>query len=128
VSAAAGAALRVVVLSVALVLLLAGCATAAPQPPQPAVETPLQRQLVADVSAAGAGAHLEALQRIADENGGNRAAPSPGYEASVDYVGRVLRDAGYDVATPTYPAPIDGVDGEETEVPLRQVVLGWAGR
>jgi hypothetical protein len=39
--------------------------------------------------------HLEALQEIADDNGGNRAAGLPGYEASVDYVVEQLRDAGY---------------------------------
>jgi aminopeptidase S len=54
------------------------------------------------VSDAGAFVHLEALQKIADENGGHRASPSPGYEASVDYVVGVLRAAGYDVSTPTY--------------------------
>jgi Zn-dependent M28 family amino/carboxypeptidase len=39
--------------------------------------------------------HLEALQQIADTNGGNRASGRPGYQASVDYVVSVLRDAGY---------------------------------
>lgn len=51
---------------------------------------------------AGAFVHLEELQRIADENGGNRATPSPGYEASVEYVVGILRADGYDVSTPTY--------------------------
>ncbi|MEU4674951.1 M20/M25/M40 family metallo-hydrolase [Amycolatopsis sp. NPDC023774] len=54
------------------------------------------------MSDAGAFGHLQALQKIADENGGNRASPSPGYDASVDYVAGVLRAAGYDVSTPTY--------------------------
>lgn len=39
--------------------------------------------------------HIEALQEIADENGGNRAAGLPGYEASVDYVMAQLQAAGY---------------------------------
>ncbi|HSN36996.1 MAG TPA: aminopeptidase, partial [Arthrobacter sp.] len=39
--------------------------------------------------------HLQALQDIADANGGNRAADSPGYEASVEYVKGLLDDAGY---------------------------------
>ena len=52
--------------------------------------------------------HLEALQRIADENGGHRASSSPGYESSVDYVVGVLRSAGYDVSTPTYVPEDDG--------------------
>ncbi len=41
--------------------------------------------------------HLEALQRIADANGGNRAIGTPGYRASVDYAAKVLEKAGYDV-------------------------------
>ena len=40
--------------------------------------------------------HLGALQKIADANGGNRAAGLPGYRASVDYVVNQLRGAGYD--------------------------------
>jgi Zn-dependent M28 family amino/carboxypeptidase len=39
--------------------------------------------------------HLEELQEIADENGGNRASGLPGYRASVDYVVDELEDAGY---------------------------------
>lgn len=66
---------------------------------------PLQWRLVAGVTGTGADSHLVALQRIADENGGNRASPGPGYEASVQYVAAVLRAAGYDVSTPAYPLP-----------------------
>jgi len=39
--------------------------------------------------------HLAAFQEIADENGGNRAAFTPGYEESARYVERTLRKAGY---------------------------------
>jgi len=70
-----------------------------------AADNPLRRRLAAEVTGAGAGVHLAALQRIADENGGNRASPSPGYEASVRYVTAILRAAGYDVSTPAYPLP-----------------------
>jgi Zn-dependent M28 family amino/carboxypeptidase len=57
-------------------------------------------------AAAGDGAfrHLEELQRIADANGGNRALGTPGYDASVEYVARTLRDAGYTVDTPEFSA------------------------
>ena len=48
--------------------------------------------------------HLEELQRIADGNGGNRALGTPGYDASVEYVARTLRDAGYTVETPEFTA------------------------
>lgn len=40
--------------------------------------------------------HLSALQEAADANGGNRAAGSPGYEASASYVEDTLHKAGYE--------------------------------
>ncbi len=79
-------------------VILVGCTSTAPAP---SVNS-LQSRLVADVTGAGAFTHLEVLQRIADENGGNRASPGPGYDASVDYVAGILRDAGYEVSTPTF--------------------------
>lgn len=42
-----------------------------------------------------ANVHLEALQAIADANGGTRASGTPGYEQSADYVADLLEDAGY---------------------------------
>ncbi|MCC3272988.1 M20/M25/M40 family metallo-hydrolase [Arthrobacter zhangbolii] len=39
--------------------------------------------------------HLDALQAAADANGGNRAAGTPGYEASGRYIEQQLRKAGY---------------------------------
>jgi aminopeptidase S len=77
--------------------------TEASQPP--AVTVDGVRPLVVPATEAGTGPHLAALQRIADENGGNRACPSPGYEASVRYVVDVLGAAGYDISTPRYPLP-----------------------
>lgn len=71
----------------------------------PPPQDPLPRRLVAGVTGAGAAPHLVALQRIADENGGNRASPGPGYAASVDYVAEVLRAAGYAITAPAYPLP-----------------------
>jgi len=50
------------------------------------------------VSAAGAMEHLNALQEIADANGGNRAVDTAGYEASVDYVVQTLQAAGWQVS------------------------------
>ncbi|MGC5016500.1 M28 family metallopeptidase [Streptosporangium sp. DT93] len=41
--------------------------------------------------------HLERLQSIADAAGGNRAAATPGYDASAGYVASRLRAAGYRV-------------------------------
>ncbi len=42
--------------------------------------------------------HLQAFQAIADANGGTRAAGTPGYDASVEYVAATLDAAGYEVA------------------------------
>lgn len=46
--------------------------------------------------------HLEELQEVADENG-DRAAGRPGYAASVDYVVKQLRRAGYDPQVQEFP-------------------------
>jgi hypothetical protein len=52
-------------------------------------------------------AHLQAFQDIADANPGPDGMPSrnsgePGYKASVDYVAKVMSDAGYDVKLQKY--------------------------
>ncbi len=70
--------------------------------PAPQPDPGLPARLVADVTGAGALVHLIELQRIAEANGGNRALGTPGYDASVEYVAGVLRDAGYDVQTPGF--------------------------
>ena len=64
----------------------------------------LPGKLGADATGDGAFRHLEELQRIADANGGNRALGTPGYDASVEYVARTLRGAGYTVDTPEFRA------------------------
>jgi len=50
--------------------------------------------------------HMQALQDIADANGGTRVDASPGYLASVEYVVQVLEDAGWsaEVVPFTYDA------------------------
>jgi aminopeptidase S len=96
--------LRWALLAVALVTLSAcGSGAQAPRPTAPVVDGQLGQQLKGAVGDAGALVHLQELQRIADQNGGNRASASPGYLASVDYVSGVLRAAGFDVTTPDYP-------------------------
>jgi aminopeptidase S len=105
-------------LSLVLVAALAGCTAAPVVHPDASRST----QLLTDMSGAGALPHLEALQRIADANGGNRASPGPGYEASVDYVADVLRGAGYDVTLPTYPVVTGERRGDRGIVVLTQVV------
>lgn len=54
------------------------------------------KKLTKAVTVEGVLDHLEALQEIADDNGGNRASGLPGYDASVDYVVEQLEQAGYD--------------------------------
>ncbi len=49
--------------------------------------------------------HLEQLQAIATANGGNRAARTPGYAASVDYVAGLLEGAGYAVTRQAFAIP-----------------------
>jgi peptidase M28-like protein/PA domain-containing protein len=49
--------------------------------------------------------HLRALQRIATEHGGTRAAGSPGDAATADYIERRLRAAGYRVTRQTFRVP-----------------------
>jgi Iap family predicted aminopeptidase len=51
----------------------------------------------AEIRAPGLREHLLALQQIADENGGNRAAGTPGSEASAEYVADRLREGGWRV-------------------------------
>ena len=98
--------------------------TAAPQAPRSsnatAPDKPSVRQLAGEVSDARALKHLRALQKIADEHGGNRASGTPGYDASVKYVVGVLRDAGFKASTPTYDA--DRWDGGGDSGPQRNVI------
>lgn len=50
--------------------------------------------------------HLKKLQDIANANNGTRAVGTPGYDASVDYVVKTLRDNGFDVQTPEFSARV----------------------
>ncbi len=79
--------------------LLAGCSS---HKGPPATAPDFGHGLAAKVSADAMLAHLRALQDIANANGGNRAAGTTGYDASVDYVAKVLRGRGFDVMTPQF--------------------------
>jgi aminopeptidase S len=76
---------------------------------------PSVQQLAGEVSDARAMKHMQALQKIADEHGGNRATGTPGYDASVEYMVDVLRDAGFKASTPTYDAS-EGAGGRQRNV------------
>jgi Zn-dependent M28 family amino/carboxypeptidase len=66
----------------------------------PAVDLP--HDIANKVTADGMNIHLRKLQEIADANRGSRAEGTPGYDASVDYVVQLLKDKGFDVATPEF--------------------------
>ncbi|MET0235314.1 MAG: M28 family peptidase [Kibdelosporangium sp.] len=66
------------------------------------LQSPAQAAAAApDVSLANVKAHLNELQTIAQQNGGNRAASGNGYRASVTYVEQKLQAAGYTVTRQT---------------------------
>lgn len=76
--------------------LVAACSSPPSPPADPAAD------LAAKVTVDALYTHLEALQDIAEQNGGHRAQGGPGYDASVDYVVNLLRDKGFDVQTPEF--------------------------
>lgn len=89
---------RTVAAVVALVVsALTACSSSAPPPP-----ADLGADLAGMVTVDGVFRHLAELQKIADAHDGNRADGSPGYQASVDYVAKTLRDRGFDVQTPEF--------------------------
>ena len=60
---------------------------------------------LAPAESAGAFRHLQALQEIASANGGNRAAGTPGYDRSAEYVAERLKEAGYRVRFEEFEFP-----------------------
>jgi Zn-dependent M28 family amino/carboxypeptidase len=83
-----------------LIGLVAGCSSPRPRPPGAAPD--LGRAIAGKVTADGMFVHLRALQDIANANKGNRAEGTPGYDASVEYVAKALRNKGFEVATPQF--------------------------
>jgi Zn-dependent M28 family amino/carboxypeptidase len=94
-------------LGAALALLVgvsaAGGATDTPSAAAQPARTELAQQLSSGLSLAHMRADLVALERIADRSGGNRAAGTPGYAASVAYVRTQLRRAGYAPRATPFP-------------------------
>lgn len=101
-----GAVAAVALLSTAALSCSRPAEQALPVPEVPFDASPAAQKFAAElrqrVTVAGMTAHLRALQGIADTHGGNRAAGTPGYDASVDYVAGVLRGKGFEVATPEF--------------------------
>jgi len=101
-------------------------------PAQAAPNNNSPAKLTKAVTAKGVLKHIDAFQRIADANDGTRASGTPGYDASADYVQRLLTKAGYQVTrqqfdfpfyeeehwlfTQTGPAPRDFVDGVDFDL------------
>lgn len=80
--------------------LVAGCSQT--RPGLPTATPDLAHGLATRVNVEDLLTHLRALQNIANANGGNRADGTPGFNASVDYVAKALRDKGFDVQTPQF--------------------------
>ena len=95
-----GAVIRRLGSALVLTGLVAGCS--APRPAPPAAAPDLGRGLAGKVTADRMFTHLRALQDIANANHGNRAEGTPGYDASVEYVAKTLRDKGFKVSTPQF--------------------------
>ncbi|MFJ3911938.1 Zn-dependent M28 family amino/carboxypeptidase [Streptomyces sp. 2132.2] len=104
------------------VLLTATPASAHPR------EGRLAKELVEEVTARGAYRHLAKFQQIADANGGNRAAGTPGHAASAAYVHDTLKKAGYEVSYQDFDiyeahtktertTVLAGLDGAPRELP-----------
>ncbi len=96
-------------------LLLTATLTAAPTSAKPgkAVNCNTQNsntyaKLLNCVTVDGVLEHEQALQAIADANGGTRADQTPGYQASVDYVVETLEDAGW--SAEVVPFTYNGTD------------------
>lgn len=67
-------------------------------------------------------AHLTRLQEIADQNGGNRAMGTPGYQSSVDYVVDLLRDKGFEPETKNFEVRLPFAEEPDITVAGNKVV------
>jgi Zn-dependent M28 family amino/carboxypeptidase len=91
----------------AIALAAAGCASSDSAQPLKRISAPdFAAALRGRVSIDAMMAHLTKLQDIANANGNTRAAGTPGYDASVDYVAGKLRDKGFDVQTLQFEAHV----------------------
>lgn len=98
-------------LALGLVLVLSGCTTSRLEPGG-GVDA---RAVLEDFKGRGMVGHLKALQRIADDNGGNRAAGTSGYEESARYVEEQLRAAGYTPVRQNFTFRGDGRNRKRVE-------------
>ncbi|HUG63927.1 MAG TPA: M20/M25/M40 family metallo-hydrolase [Gaiellaceae bacterium] len=82
----------------ALVVVLAALPFAAAASAKTTTRLAAEQRSAPTVPLAGIREHLRAFADIARRNGGNRAAGTPGYTASTEYVARHMRAAGYRVS------------------------------
>src|SRR5690606_31700386 len=94
-----GVQMRKIIASAAAVALSAGLATASPAVARGGDHHHANdsQRLVKGVTVNGILQHLRAFQAIADRNDGNRASGLSGHVASLDYVAKRLKKAGYNV-------------------------------
>ncbi|MHA6784579.1 M28 family peptidase [Pseudonocardia saturnea] len=76
------------------------------------------------VTVDGVRAHQQAFQAIADANGGNRGASSPGYDASAAYVVEQLEAAGLAATTQEFEFPFFQVERESLASEGTEFVAG----
>jgi Zn-dependent M28 family amino/carboxypeptidase len=90
-----------------LVVVAVGAPVASAAPPTAAIcearANDNLKKLLECVTLEGVREHQAAFQAIANANGGTRAAGTPGYEDSVDYVVERMTAAGYDVSIDEFP-------------------------
>ncbi|OBK15039.1 M28 family peptidase [Mycobacterium asiaticum] len=84
-----------------LAVVLAACSASHSSRPSPPAPDPGDA-LAAKVTADAMFVHLRALQDIANAHNGSRAAGTPGYDASVEYIAGALRNKGFEVSTPRF--------------------------
>ena len=112
----------------ALTALVAGCDADDPDPRQARATPPAASETAPDVTRAGLEEHLNALQAVADANGGNRAAGTGGDRGSADYVAARLREAGWEVARQRVRFPYFDERSAGVEVGGRRLRRGRAFR
>jgi Zn-dependent M28 family amino/carboxypeptidase len=120
----------VVAVAIAALLTAGGCGRDQGKGPQANNAVAYAKDLQSKVTLDATMAHLQKLQDIADANKGTRAAGSPGYDASVEYVAKALRDKGFDVTTPEFTMGMFTVDKESLSVngqPVEAHAIGFSG-
>ncbi|KAF8753250.1 peptidase M28 family [Rhizoctonia solani] len=69
--------------------------------------------------------HAKALQGFADKSNGTRVFGSTGYNASVDYVAEIVKQAGYDVELQTFPYEYNEVLVQKFVAESPVNISGW---